>query len=63
MTVLDRISCFSVPFCDIAVLVLKIYFQFFSFASQKLQGFSSDRKILMIMLSVFYHLQSRISDF
>ena len=63
MTILDRIICFSLRFCDIAVLVLKIYFQFFCFASQKLQGFSSDRNILMKMLSVFYHLQSRISVF
>ena len=46
-----------------SLLVLKMRFQLFSFASKKLQGFSSDRKILMSLLSVLFHLQSRVTDF
>ena len=39
-------------------------FQVFSLASKKTQGFSSDRKkILMSLLSVPFHLQSRVSVF
>ena len=48
--------CSSVQFCDNSVL--KMRFQVFSFASKKVQGFSSDRKILMSLLSVFFHLQT-----
>ena len=33
-------------------------FQVFSFASKKVQGFSSDRKILMSLLSVLFHVQN-----
>ena len=32
--------------------------QVFSFASKRLQGFSSDRKILMLLLSVLFHAQN-----
>ena len=32
-------------------------FQVFSFESEKVQGFYSDRKILMSLLSVLFHLQ------
>ena len=45
--VLNDIICFSVRFCDNSLLVLKMRFQVFSFASKKVQGFSSDRKMLM----------------
>ena len=39
-------------------------FQAFSFASKKVQEFSSDRKILMSLLLVFFnHLQNRVSVF
>ena len=38
-------------------------FQIFSFASKKVQGFSNDRKILMSLLSVLFHLPNRISVF
>ena len=31
-------------------------FQVFSFASKTVQGFSSDRKILMLLLSVLFYL-------
>ena len=47
----------------ISLLVLKMRFQVFSFASKKVQGFSSDRKILMSLLSVLFHLQNRVSVF
>ena len=50
-------------FCDNSLLVLKMRFQVFSFASKKVQGFSSDRKILMSLLSVLFHLQNRVSVF
>ena len=46
-----------------SLLVLKMRFQLFSFESKKLQGFSSDRKILMLLLSVLFHLQNRVTDF
>ena len=61
VVVLDGIICFSVQFCDNSLLVLKMRFQVFSFASKKTQRFSSDKKILMLLLSVFFHLKSRAS--
>ena len=45
--VLSGIICFSVRFCNNSLLVLKMRFQVFSFASKKVQGFSSDRKMLI----------------
>ena len=45
--VLNGIICFSVRFCDDSLLMLKMRFEVFSFASKKVQGFSGDRKILM----------------
>ena len=45
-TVLDEIICFSVRFSNNLLLVLKMRFQVFSFAGKKVQGFSSDRKML-----------------
>ena len=61
--VLNSIICFSVRFCDNSLLVLKMRFQVFSFASTKAQGFSGDRKILMPLLSVLFHLQNNVSVF
>ena len=55
--------CFSARFCDNSLLVLKIGFQVFSFANKKVQGFSSDTKILVPLLSVLFHLQNRVSVF
>ena len=46
----------------ISLLVLKMRFQVFSFASKKVQGFSSDMKILMSLLSVLFYLQN-VSQF
>ena len=63
IVVLDGIICFSVRFCDNLLLVLKMHFQVFSFASKKVQEFSSDRKILMSLLSVLFHLQNHVSVF
>ena len=60
--VLNGIICFSVRFCDNSLLVLKMRFQVFSFASKKVQGFSSDMKILMSLLSVLFYLQN-VSQF
>ena len=48
MIVLNGIICFSVQFCDNSLLMLKARFQVFSFSSKKAQGFSSDRKSLML---------------
>ena len=60
--VLNDIIFFSVRFCDNSLLVLKLRFQVFSFASKKVQGSSSDRKILMLLLAVLFHLQN-VSQF
>ena len=49
MVVLDGIICFSVRFCDNSLLVLKMRFQVNFFASKNVQGFSSDRKVLMLL--------------
>ena len=38
-------------------------FQVFSFASKKVQGFSSDWQILMALFSVLFHIQKRVSVF
>ena len=38
-------------------------FQVFSFTSKKVQRFYSDRKILMSLLSLPFHLQNRVSVF
>ena len=46
---LNGIFCFSVRFWDNSLLVLKMRVQVFFFASKKLQGFSSDREILMLL--------------
>ena len=59
---MNGIICFSVRFCDNSLLVLKMRFQVFSFASKKVQGFSSDMKILMSLLSVLFYLQN-VSQF
>ena len=63
IVVLDGIICFSVRFCNNSLLMLQMRFQVFPFASKKLRffkklskkGFSSDRKILMSLLSVLFH--------
>ena len=55
IVVLDGIICFSVRFWDNSLLVLKMRFQVFSLASKKVQGFSSDRNILILLLSVLFH--------
>ena len=59
IVVLDSLICFSVRFCNNSLSVLKMRFEVFSFPSKKVQGFSSDRKILMLLLSVLFHLQNR----
>ena len=41
-----------------SVLVLKMRFQIFSLSNKKVQGFSSDRKILMSLLLMLFHLQN-----
>ena len=63
IVVLDDIICISTRICDNSLLVLKMRFQVFTFASKKVQGFSSDRKILMPLLSVLFHLQNHVSVF
>ena len=63
IVVLDDIICISTRICDNSLLVLKMRFQVFTFASKKVQGFSSDRKILMPLLSVLFHLQNYVSVF
>ena len=63
IVVLDGIIYFSLQFCDNSLLVLKMRFQVFSFASKKVKEFSRDRKILMSLLSVLFHLENRVSIF
>ena len=43
--------------------MLKIHLHVFFFKSKKLQGFSSDRKILMSLLSALFHVQNRVLVF
>ena len=45
------------------LISVKMYFQVFSFASKKVQRFSSDRKILMSFLSVLFHRENAPSVF
>ena len=59
---LDGMICFSVRFCDNSLLVLKIRSQVFSFARKKTQGFRSDRKIVMLLLSVLF-IYKTVSQF
>ena len=61
--VLNGIICFSVRLCENSLLVLKMPVQVFTFASKNVQGFSSDRKRLMSLLSVLFHPQNRVSVF
>ena len=61
--VLNGIICFSVRFCDNSLLVLKTRFQVFYISSKKVQGFSSDRRILKSLLSVLFHIQNHVSVF
>ena len=61
--VLNGMICFSVRFCDNSLLMLKVRFQVFSFASKKVEGFSSDRKTLMLLHSLLFHLQNDVSVF
>ena len=63
IVVLDGIICFSVRFWDNSVLVLEMRFQVFCFAGKKVHGFSSGGMILMLLLSVPFHLQNRVSLF
>ena len=61
--VLDGLICFSARFYKNLLLVLKMRFQVFCFSSKKVQGVSSDRKIIMSLLSVHFHQQNRVSVF
>ena len=61
--VLNSTFILSVRFCNNSLLVLKIVFQVFSFASKKVQGFSSDRKISMLLYSLPFHLKNCVSVF
>ena len=63
--VLNRVNviCFSARFCDNSLSLLKMRFQVFSPVSKKVQGFYSDRNILMSLLSLLSHLQNRVSAF
>ena len=63
--VLNRVNviCFSARFCDNSLSLLKMRFQAFSPVSKKVQGFYSDRNILMSLLSLLSHLQNRVSAF
>ena len=44
----EDVICFSAQIYDNSLLMLKVRFQVFSFASKKVQGFSNDRKTLML---------------
>ena len=59
---LNGIICFPVWFYNNSLFSLKMRFQVFSFVSTKVQGFSSDKNILMSLFSVLFHLQ-KVSQF
>ena len=59
IAVLDSIIYFSVWF----YVSVRIHFHVFYFATKKLKGFSSDRKIVMSLLLVPFHLQNPVSAF
>ena len=49
---------------DLAIvhfIIVKNAFSGFYFSNKRVQGFSSDRKILMLFLSVLFHLQNGVS--
>ena len=62
IVVLNGIIFLSVRFCNNLLLVLKMRFLVFSFASKNVQGFSSDRNILMSLFSVLFHLQNEFFE-
>ena len=62
IVVLNGIIFLSVRFCNNLLLVLKMRFLVFSFASKNVQGFSSDRNILMPLFSVLFHLQNQFFE-
>ena len=62
IVVLNGIIFLSVRFCNNLLLVLKMRFLVFSFASKNVQGFSSDRNILMSLFSVLFHLQNQFFE-
>ena len=61
LVVLDGIICYSVRFCDNSLLMLKMFFR--SLASKKILVFSSERKVLVSLLSILFHLQNPVSVF
>ena len=61
--VLNGITCFSARFCDNSLLVLKMPFQLFSFASKKVQGSSSDIDVVVISdLTINYKTVSQFFE-
>ena len=62
IVVLNGIIFLPVRFCNNLLLVLKMRFLVFSFASKNVQGFSSDRNILMSLFSVLFHLQNEFFE-
>ena len=59
---LNGIICFSARFCNDALLVLKMIFQVFYFASKNVQGFSKERKMLMFHCSFIYKTMSQFFE-
>ena len=62
IVVLNGIIFLPVRFCNNLLLVLKMRFLVFSFAGKNVQGFSSDRNILMSLFSVLFHLQNQFFE-
>ena len=50
IVVLDGTICFSVQFCDNSLLVLKMRFQAFCFASKEVRVFSSDPEDINVVV-------------
>ena len=61
--VLHDILFFSVPSCNNLLLVLKMFFQIFSFASKKLKVIFSGRKMIIPQQLLLFHLQICVSNF
>ena len=54
--VLNGIVCFSVRFCDYSLLMLKVRFQVFSFASKKVQVLFNHGSFIYKTVSQFFEI-------
>ena len=60
MVIFDDIICSSVRFCNNLLLMLRMRFKVFYLARKEIQGFSNDRKILILLLSAIFLLHNHV---